>query len=75
MTILAILQSIVIKIYGVNLIILRVNSQVTCKDKGKVGEFDFLFFFLTSSQATKNPFYLHVGMDILQSLEKNTKVK
>lgn len=26
-------------------------------------------------QATKNPFYLHVGMDILQSLEKNTKVK
>lgn len=28
-----------------------------------------------SSQATKNPFYLHVGMDILQSLEKNTKVK
>ncbi|KAK5872585.1 hypothetical protein PBY51_013269 [Eleginops maclovinus] len=26
-------------------------------------------------QATKNPFYLHVGMDILQSLEKNAKVK
>uniref|UniRef100_W5LCT1 alpha-1,2-Mannosidase n=1 Tax=Astyanax mexicanus TaxID=7994 RepID=W5LCT1_ASTMX len=26
-------------------------------------------------QATKNPFYLHVGMDILQSLETNTKVK
>ncbi|KAF6099151.1 ER degradation enhancing alpha-mannosidase like protein 1 [Phyllostomus discolor] len=26
-------------------------------------------------QATKNPFYLHVGMDILQSLEKHTKVK
>ncbi|KAI5109003.1 ER degradation-enhancing alpha-mannosidase-like protein 1, partial [Silurus meridionalis] len=26
-------------------------------------------------QATKNPFYLHVGMDILQSLEKTTKVK
>uniref|UniRef100_A0A3Q2YIA8 alpha-1,2-Mannosidase n=1 Tax=Hippocampus comes TaxID=109280 RepID=A0A3Q2YIA8_HIPCM len=26
-------------------------------------------------QATKNPFYLHVGMDILQSLEKNTKVR
>ena len=26
-------------------------------------------------QATKNPFYLHVGMDILQSLEKYTKVK
>uniref|UniRef100_A0A8C9ZR17 alpha-1,2-Mannosidase n=1 Tax=Sander lucioperca TaxID=283035 RepID=A0A8C9ZR17_SANLU len=24
-------------------------------------------------QATKNPFYLHVGMDILQSLEKNAK--
>ncbi|XP_032997064.1 ER degradation-enhancing alpha-mannosidase-like protein 1 isoform X1 [Lacerta agilis] len=26
-------------------------------------------------QATKNPFYLHVGMDILQSLEKHTKAK
>ncbi|NWT38325.1 ER degradation-enhancing alpha-mannosidase-like protein 1 isoform X1 [Rissa tridactyla] len=26
-------------------------------------------------QATKNPFYLHVGMDILQSLEKYTKAK
>ncbi|KAJ1110562.1 hypothetical protein NDU88_007912 [Pleurodeles waltl] len=26
-------------------------------------------------QATKNPFYLHVGVDILQSLEKHTKVK
>ncbi|XP_077430057.1 ER degradation-enhancing alpha-mannosidase-like protein 1 [Vanacampus margaritifer] len=26
-------------------------------------------------QATKNPFYLHVGMDILQSLENNTKVR
>ncbi|ELK15172.1 ER degradation-enhancing alpha-mannosidase-like protein 1 [Pteropus alecto] len=26
-------------------------------------------------QATKNPFYLHVGMDILQSLEKYTRVK
>ncbi|XP_051996868.1 ER degradation-enhancing alpha-mannosidase-like protein 1 isoform X1 [Xyrauchen texanus] len=26
-------------------------------------------------QATKNPFYLHVGMDILESLEKNTKVR
>ncbi|KAM9799998.1 ER degradation-enhancing alpha-mannosidase-like protein 1 [Syngnathus typhle] len=26
-------------------------------------------------QATKNPFYLHVGMDILQSLETNTKVR
>ncbi|XP_069862122.1 ER degradation-enhancing alpha-mannosidase-like protein 1 [Dipodomys merriami] len=26
-------------------------------------------------QATKNPFYLHVGKDILQSLEKYTKVK
>lgn len=26
-------------------------------------------------QATKNPFYLHVGMDILQSLEKNAKVR
>ncbi|XP_054639598.1 ER degradation-enhancing alpha-mannosidase-like protein 1 [Dunckerocampus dactyliophorus] len=26
-------------------------------------------------QATKNPFYLHVGMDIIQSLEKNTKVR
>ncbi|KAJ8378960.1 hypothetical protein AAFF_G00232540 [Aldrovandia affinis] len=26
-------------------------------------------------QATKNPFYLHVGMDILQSLEKYTKVR
>ncbi|KAG8516849.1 ER degradation-enhancing alpha-mannosidase-like protein 1, partial [Galemys pyrenaicus] len=25
--------------------------------------------------ATKNPFYLHVGMDILQSLEKHTRVK
>ncbi|XP_045141564.1 ER degradation-enhancing alpha-mannosidase-like protein 1, partial [Echinops telfairi] len=25
--------------------------------------------------ATKNPFYLHVGMDILQSLEKHTKAK
>ncbi|CAB1353386.1 unnamed protein product [Coregonus sp. 'balchen'] len=25
-------------------------------------------------QATKNPFYLHVGMDILQSLEKNAKL-
>lgn len=30
------------------------------------------FLFL---QATKNPFYLHVGMDILQSLEKNAKVR
>lgn len=28
-----------------------------------------------SLQATKNPFYLHVGMDILQSLEKNAKVR
>lgn len=28
-----------------------------------------------SPQATKNPFYLHVGMDILQSLEKHTRVK
>ena len=28
-----------------------------------------------SSQATKNPFYLHVGMDILHSLEKNAKVR
>ncbi|XP_043933954.1 ER degradation-enhancing alpha-mannosidase-like protein 1 [Protopterus annectens] len=26
-------------------------------------------------QATKNPFYLHVGMDILESLEKHTKVR
>ncbi|XP_070759044.1 ER degradation-enhancing alpha-mannosidase-like protein 1 isoform X2 [Enoplosus armatus] len=26
-------------------------------------------------QATKNPFYLHVGMDILQSLEKNAKAR
>uniref|UniRef100_A0A1A8KET8 alpha-1,2-Mannosidase n=1 Tax=Nothobranchius kuhntae TaxID=321403 RepID=A0A1A8KET8_NOTKU len=26
-------------------------------------------------QATKNPFYLHVGMDILQSLERNAKVR
>ncbi|XP_010894407.2 ER degradation-enhancing alpha-mannosidase-like protein 1 isoform X2 [Esox lucius] len=26
-------------------------------------------------QATKNPFYLHVGMDILESLEKNAKVR
>ncbi|XP_054990940.1 ER degradation-enhancing alpha-mannosidase-like protein 1 [Sorex araneus] len=26
-------------------------------------------------QATKNPFYLHVGVDILQSLEKHTRVK
>uniref|UniRef100_A0A3P9MP29 alpha-1,2-Mannosidase n=1 Tax=Oryzias latipes TaxID=8090 RepID=A0A3P9MP29_ORYLA len=26
-------------------------------------------------QATKNPFYLHVGMDILQSLEQTTKVR
>ncbi|XP_061687339.1 ER degradation-enhancing alpha-mannosidase-like protein 1 [Syngnathoides biaculeatus] len=26
-------------------------------------------------QATRNPFYLHVGMDILQSLENNTKVR
>lgn len=26
-------------------------------------------------QATKNPFYLHVGMDILQSIEKNAKVR
>ncbi|CAH2312693.1 ER degradation-enhancing alpha-mannosidase 1, partial [Pelobates cultripes] len=26
-------------------------------------------------QATKNPFYLHVGMDILQSLEKHAKAK
>nr|XP_057929518.1 ER degradation-enhancing alpha-mannosidase-like protein 1 [Doryrhamphus excisus] len=26
-------------------------------------------------QATKNPFYLHVGMDIIQSLERNTKVR
>ncbi|XP_039179496.1 ER degradation-enhancing alpha-mannosidase-like protein 1 isoform X2 [Crotalus tigris] len=26
-------------------------------------------------QATRNPFYLHVGMDILQSLEKYTKAK
>ncbi|XP_053576759.1 ER degradation-enhancing alpha-mannosidase-like protein 1 isoform X2 [Bombina bombina] len=26
-------------------------------------------------QATKNPFYLHVGMDILLSLEKHTKAK
>ncbi|XP_077582570.1 ER degradation-enhancing alpha-mannosidase-like protein 1 [Stigmatopora nigra] len=26
-------------------------------------------------QATKNPFYLHVGMDILESLENNTKVR
>ncbi|XP_040059364.1 ER degradation-enhancing alpha-mannosidase-like protein 1 [Gasterosteus aculeatus] len=26
-------------------------------------------------QATKNPFYLHVGKDILQSLEKNAKVR
>uniref|UniRef100_A0A4W3INM0 alpha-1,2-Mannosidase n=1 Tax=Callorhinchus milii TaxID=7868 RepID=A0A4W3INM0_CALMI len=26
-------------------------------------------------QATKNPFYLHVGMDILESLEKYTKVR
>ncbi|XP_024126734.1 ER degradation-enhancing alpha-mannosidase-like protein 1 isoform X2 [Oryzias melastigma] len=26
-------------------------------------------------QATKNPFYLHVGMDIMQSLEQNTKVR
>uniref|UniRef100_A0A8C6WKL0 alpha-1,2-Mannosidase n=1 Tax=Neogobius melanostomus TaxID=47308 RepID=A0A8C6WKL0_9GOBI len=26
-------------------------------------------------QATKNPFYLHVGMDILQSLETNAKVR
>lgn len=26
-------------------------------------------------QATKNPFYLHVGMEILQSLEKHTRVK
>ncbi|XP_061905341.1 ER degradation-enhancing alpha-mannosidase-like protein 1 isoform X2 [Entelurus aequoreus] len=26
-------------------------------------------------QATKNPFYLHVGMDIIQSLDKYTKVR
>lgn len=31
---------------------------------------DFVFL-----QATKNPFYLHVGMDILQSIEKNAKVR
>lgn len=37
--------------------------------------FFLVFFFLNFTQATKNPFYLHVGMDILQSLEKNTKVK
>jgi len=33
------------------------------------------FFLLHFPQATKNPFYLHVGMDILQSLEKNAKVR
>ena len=27
------------------------------------------------SQATKNPFYLHVGSDILASLEKHTKAR
>lgn len=32
-------------------------------------------YFLSLNQATKNPFYLHVGMDILQSLEKYTKAK
>uniref|UniRef100_A0A8C4W971 alpha-1,2-Mannosidase n=1 Tax=Gopherus evgoodei TaxID=1825980 RepID=A0A8C4W971_9SAUR len=36
---------------------------------------DSLQAFFPGLQATKNPFYLHVGMDILQSLEKYTKVK
>uniref|UniRef100_A0A8C5BS39 alpha-1,2-Mannosidase n=1 Tax=Gadus morhua TaxID=8049 RepID=A0A8C5BS39_GADMO len=36
---------------------------------------DSLQAFFPGLQATKNPFYLHVGMDILQSLEKNAKVR
>uniref|UniRef100_A0A8D1S713 alpha-1,2-Mannosidase n=1 Tax=Sus scrofa TaxID=9823 RepID=A0A8D1S713_PIG len=36
---------------------------------------DSLQAFFPGLQATKNPFYLHVGMDILQSLEKYTKAK
>uniref|UniRef100_A0A8C1WCE7 alpha-1,2-Mannosidase n=1 Tax=Cyprinus carpio TaxID=7962 RepID=A0A8C1WCE7_CYPCA len=36
---------------------------------------DSLQAFFPGLQATKNPFYLHVGMDILESLEKNTKVR
>uniref|UniRef100_A0A672T4P8 alpha-1,2-Mannosidase n=1 Tax=Sinocyclocheilus grahami TaxID=75366 RepID=A0A672T4P8_SINGR len=36
---------------------------------------DSLQAFFPGLQATKNPFYLHVGMDILESLEKDTKVR
>uniref|UniRef100_A0A8C7XN44 alpha-1,2-Mannosidase n=1 Tax=Oryzias sinensis TaxID=183150 RepID=A0A8C7XN44_9TELE len=36
---------------------------------------DSLQAFFPGLQATKNPFYLHVGMDILQSLEQTTKVR
>uniref|UniRef100_A0A3B3QXE3 alpha-1,2-Mannosidase n=1 Tax=Paramormyrops kingsleyae TaxID=1676925 RepID=A0A3B3QXE3_9TELE len=36
---------------------------------------DSLQAFFPGLQATKNPFYLHVGMDILQSIEKYTKVR
>uniref|UniRef100_A0A3B3CYQ7 alpha-1,2-Mannosidase n=1 Tax=Oryzias melastigma TaxID=30732 RepID=A0A3B3CYQ7_ORYME len=36
---------------------------------------DSLQAFFPGLQATKNPFYLHVGMDIMQSLEQNTKVR
>uniref|UniRef100_A0A4W3IGS3 alpha-1,2-Mannosidase n=1 Tax=Callorhinchus milii TaxID=7868 RepID=A0A4W3IGS3_CALMI len=36
---------------------------------------DSLQAFFPGLQATKNPFYLHVGMDILESLEKYTKVR
>uniref|UniRef100_A0A7M4F3L8 alpha-1,2-Mannosidase n=1 Tax=Crocodylus porosus TaxID=8502 RepID=A0A7M4F3L8_CROPO len=36
---------------------------------------DSLQAFFPGLQATKNPFYLHVGMDILESLEKYTKAK
>uniref|UniRef100_A0A8C6SZY9 alpha-1,2-Mannosidase n=1 Tax=Neogobius melanostomus TaxID=47308 RepID=A0A8C6SZY9_9GOBI len=36
---------------------------------------DSLQAFFPGLQATKNPFYLHVGMDILQSLETNAKVR
>uniref|UniRef100_A0A672ZQM1 alpha-1,2-Mannosidase n=1 Tax=Sphaeramia orbicularis TaxID=375764 RepID=A0A672ZQM1_9TELE len=36
---------------------------------------DSLQAFFPGLQATKNPFYLHVGMDILQSLEKDAKVR
>uniref|UniRef100_A0A8C7ID22 alpha-1,2-Mannosidase n=1 Tax=Oncorhynchus kisutch TaxID=8019 RepID=A0A8C7ID22_ONCKI len=36
---------------------------------------DSLQAFFPGLLATKNPFYLHVGMDILESLEKNAKVR